>query len=292
MMTPSPQWFLLAGIILSFFLSQNDLVQKKAKLWGTKLLQFSVILLGASLNFNSVLKQGAEGALVTCLSISMIFILGFLGQKILHLDKSLSTLITMGTAICGGSAIGALAPVIAADSVIITISISIVFILNAVSVFIFPALGEFLQLSQEQFGLLAALAIHDTSSVVAASSIYGNQALEVATTVKLTRALWIIPITLIYSFYQSRSGKRNLYLPWFILGFLALSLAFTFLDFLQPLKTPFHIISKWGFALTLFFIGITFNFGKFKKIGLRPFFFGLGLWLIVIGASLLYITLK
>lgn len=288
----SPQWFLLTGIILSFFWSNNDVIQKKAKLWGTKLLQLSVILLGASLNFNSVLKQGAEGVFITFISISFVFLLGFLGRKLFNIEKTLGLLITMGTAICGGSAIAALAPVIAADSMIITVSISIVFFLNAISVFLFPLLGDFFGLTQEQFGLLSALAIHDTSSVVAASAIYGNKALEVATTVKLTRALWIIPITLFFSFYKNRVNKKNLYLPWFILGFLVLSLAFTFIDFLNPLKTPLLFTSKLGFSLTLFLIGVTFNFEKFRKIGPKPFFFGFLLWILVIIASMVLITWK
>lgn len=288
----SPQWFLLTGIILSFFWSNNDVIQKKAKLWGTKLLQLSVILLGASLNFNSVLKQGAEGVFITFISIAFVFLLGFLGRKLFNIEKTLGLLITMGTAICGGSAIAALAPVIAADSMIITVSISIVFFLNAISVFLFPLLGDFFGLTQEQFGLLSALAIHDTSSVVAASTIYGNKALEVATTVKLTRALWIIPITLFFSFYKNRVNKKNLYLPWFILGFLVLSLAFTFIDILHPLKAPFLFTSKLGFSLTLFLIGVTFNFEKFRKIGPKPFFFGFLLWILVIIASTVLITWK
>ncbi|MCM2349275.1 MAG: putative sulfate exporter family transporter [Bacteriovoracaceae bacterium] len=286
----SPQWFLLTGIILSFFWSKNDIVQKRAKLWGTKLLQLSVILLGASLNFNSVLKQGAEGVLITFISIVFVFFLGFLGRKLFNIEDTLGLLITMGTAICGGSAIAALAPVIAADSMIITVSISIVFFLNAMAVFLFPILGDFFGLTQEQFGLLSALAIHDTSSVVAASAIYGNKALEVATTVKLTRALWIIPITLFFSFYKNRLNKKNLYLPWFILGFLVLSLVFTFIDFLHPLKGPLLFTSKLGFSLTLFLIGVTFNFEKLRKIGPKPFFFGFLLWVLVIVASMILIT--
>lgn len=289
MIAISPQWALATGILLSFFILKYEKLQVNIKAWGGKLLQFSVILLGASLNFHSVLKQGASGVLVTFISISGVFLLGYLGQRLLNLEKNQSILITMGTAICGGSAIAALAPVIAADSLAITISIGIVFLLNALSVFIFPPLGEMLALSQQDFGLWAALAIHDTSSVVAASSLYGQQALEVATTVKLTRALWIIPITLIFSFYSAKGSKKKISIPWFIFGFLIMSLAFTFIDQLNTLKPHFLTISKLGFSLTLFCIGLSFDLNKIKKVGLKPFLFGTCLWIIVASLSLIYV---
>lgn len=283
----SPQWMLLFGVALSFVFQDNK-IQLKAKLLGSKLLQLSVILLGASLNFNSVLKQGADGITTTFFSILFVFILGYFGRKILKIDYVQGLLITMGTAICGGSAIGALAPVINADSMAITISIGVVFLLNAISVFIFPFMGELLTLSQEQFGLWAALAIHDTSSVVAASSIYGAKALEVATTVKLTRALWIIPITLFFSF-RVKSSHRKISFPWFILGFIVLSLIFTFTDAPLSLKTMITTSAKLGFSMTLFLIGLTFDLKKMKQVGARPFLFGISLWLIVSITSLFLI---
>lgn len=287
----SPQWALTLGILLSFFILKHEKIQISVKAWGAKSLQFSVILLGASLNFHSVLKQGASGVLVTFISISSVFLLGFLGQKLLNLEKTQSILITMGTAICGGSAIAALAPVIAADSVAITISIGIVFLLNALSVFIFPPLGHVLALSQQDFGLWAALAIHDTSSVVAASSLYGLQALEVATTVKLTRALWIIPITLLFSLYPTQGSRKKITIPWFIFGFLLMSLAFTFIDSLEGLKPHFLTVSKLGFSLTLFCIGLSFDLNKIKKVGMKPFLFGTCLWIIVATLSLVYVKM-
>ena len=286
----NPQWALTFGIILSFFL-KNENLQIKVKSWGSRSLQLSVILLGASLNFHSILKQGASGVMITFLSISAVFVLGYVGQKLLKLDTNQSILITMGTAICGGSAIAALAPVIAADGLAITISVGIVFLLNALSIFIFPPLGEMLALSQHDFGLWAALAIHDTSSVVAASSLFGQAALEVATTVKLTRALWIIPITILFSFYSSHRTARKIAIPWFIFGFLAVSLAFTFLDQLENFKPIFLTLSKLGFSLTLFCIGISFDFNKIKKVGMKPFLFGVVLWIIVASFSLAYVKL-
>ncbi len=282
----SPQWTLLAGIILALALPQNKTREEKSKRWSSKLLQVSVILLGASLNFNSVLKQGATGAGLTLASILFVFVLGFLGVKWMRIKKDQGTLITMGTAICGGSAIGALAPVIAADGLAIAVSMGVVFLLNAIAVFIFPFFGETFALTQEQFGLWSALAIHDTSSVVAASSIYGSKALEVATTVKLTRALWIVPITLFFSVYSRKGGNARVKLPWFILGFLALSLVFTFFDLPRELQETLSKISKAGFAITLFLIGLTFSVNKIKQVGSKPLIFGVALWIIVSFASL------
>mgnify|MGYP003574900184 CR=1 FL=1 len=286
----SPQWMLLLGMVLSIFLSDHQQIQNIAKTWSSKLLQLSVILLGTALNFHHVLKQGAEGVLVTMISIGGVFLLGYLGIKILKLDKIQGILITMGTAICGGSAIGALAPALSASSMAITISIGIVFLLNSLSVFLFPPIGHWLQLTQEQFGLWSALAIHDTSAVVASSSIYGKEALQVATTIKLTRALWIIPITFLFSLKNS-GGNKKISIPWFILGFLAVSLIFTFTDTLNSLKEPLLYLSKQGFALTLFLIGLSFNIRKLKEVGLRPFIFGTVLWIIVSIASLVFVRM-
>jgi uncharacterized integral membrane protein (TIGR00698 family) len=284
----APQWALTAGIVVSFYFSNKSKIQTTAKIWGTKTLQLSVILLGSSLNFRSVLREGATGSLITLVSLITVFGLGLLGIKALKLDKKLGLLITMGTAICGGSAIAALAPVIAADSVIITISIAIIFLLNALAVFIFPFLGTTLNLSQADFGLWAALAIHDTSSVVAASSVYGQEAMSIATTVKLTRALWIIPITALFAIVYKRRDKKIPF-PWFVMGFLTMSLFFTFTESLNKYKYIFLFLSKSGFSLTLFLIGLTFDFKKMKDIGLRPLLFAVGLWFIISLLSLIYI---
>lgn len=286
----SPQWTLLTGIVLSFFL-QGHKLQLMAKRWSTHLLQLSVILLGASLNFHAVIDQGGDGALVTFLSILGVFIIGHFGSNLLRVNKEQGLLITIGTAICGGSAIGALSPVIKAESMAITVSIAVVFLLNALAVFIFPFLGHYFHLSQDQFGLWSALAIHDTSSVVAASAIYGNKSLEIATTVKLIRALWIIPTTLFFSFYMKGSDKKKITIPWFVLGFMAVSLLFTFGDIPGNYKTIVTDIAKTGFAITLFLIGATFDFKKIKSIGIRPLLLGIGLWIIVSSVSLILIKM-
>jgi uncharacterized integral membrane protein (TIGR00698 family) len=286
----SPQWTLLLGLFLSLFIQGHDL-QTMAKKGSAKLLQLSVILLGASLNFHAVIDQGSEGAFITFFSILFVFFLGFLGRKLFKVEKDQGLLITMGTAICGGSAIGALSPVIKADTMAITVSIAVVFLLNALAVFIFPFLGHLFDLSQGQFGLWSALAIHDTSSVVAASSIYGERALEVATTVKLIRALWIIPVTLFFSFTTRGATKGKISIPWFVLGFLLVSLLFTFVHIPGEYKMTVTSLAKNGFALTLFLIGLTFDFKKIRELGFGPLMLGVSLWVVVSVTSLTLIKL-
>jgi uncharacterized integral membrane protein (TIGR00698 family) len=278
------------GIAVASFFPLRIEWQKNAKLWSGKLLQWSVVLLGASLNFHEVIKLGAEGLGVTAVSITLVFVLGWLGIKFFNIENKLGWLLTMGTAICGGSAIGALAPVIAADATAIGVSIGIVFMLNALAVYLFPFLGELFQLTQEQFGLWAALAIHDTSSVVAAGSIYGEKALEVATTVKLTRALWIIPITLVAGLIV-KSNNRRFAIPWFIVAFLLVSVLFTFVEMPTSVQSVTVQVCKLGFTLTMFLIGLTCNLQLLKTVGVRPLVFGLVMWISVSAASLAWIKL-
>lgn len=286
----SPQWALFTGLVLSLFIQGHDL-QTWAKRGSSYLLQFSVILLGASLNFHAVIDQGSAGVLITFFSILFVFSLGLLGRKLLKVNKEQGLLITMGTAICGGSAIGALSPVIKADTMAITVSIAVVFLLNALAIFIFPFLGHLFELSQDQFGLWAALAIHDTSSVVAASSLYGERALEIATTVKLIRALWIIPVTLFFSFTVRGAQKGKISVPWFVLGFLLVSLLFTFAEIPGVYKANVTEIAKSGFALTLFLIGLTFDYKKIREVGMGPLLLGISLWVVVSSVSLVLIKL-
>lgn len=281
-------WALFLGIFVSFFLKNESRIPQIAKKWSSHFLQISVVLLGSSLSFHHVLKEGSTGVFITAVGLFLIFLLGFFGIKIFKVEEKLGTLLTMGTAICGGSAIAALAPVIGAETLTITISVTIVFLFNTVSLFIFPFLGDFFELSQQAFGTWAALAIHDTSSVIGASTLYGKEALEVATTIKLTRALWIIPITFLFSFKLKKESHSS-YLPWFVGGFLLMSLLFTFLTPLHQIKDLFVFISKNGFALTLFLIGLTFNVKKMKNIGFRPFLFAISLWLLTVVISFFYV---
>lgn len=282
-----PQWTLLAGIILSQILPHNPRLLKNYRKLSSVILKFSVILLGASLNFHTVIKQGASGVLISFLSISLALMIGFIGFKVFKIEKDQGFLISIGTAICGGSAIGALAPVIRAKSVSIAVSMGVVFLFNALAVFIFPPIGHWVNLSQEQFGTWAALAIHDTSSVVAASSLYGDIALRVGTSIKLTRALWILPLIIVFGYRTRKEGKSKASSPpWFIGGFLLLSLLFTFIDVEPSLKGFVSSIAKLGFSATLFFIGLTFNRKMLKEVGLKPFTYGLSIWVIIALISL------
>ncbi len=277
------------GILLSPLAGRNSTLSSAVKAAIPYLLQVSIVFQGASLDFNKVMSVGVNGFVITFLSLLAIFILGHIGAKFLKLEREQSLLITMGTAICGGSAIAALAPVIAASAGAIAIAMGLVFLLNIFAIFSFPFIGHYFELSQADFGLWAALSIHDTSSVTAAAAAYGTEALSVATTVKLTRALWIIPVTFFFS-YLKKESKKAMKVPWFILGFIIASILFTYSEFLKPYSSWFGMISKFGFTLTLFLIGLNFDLPTMKKIALRPLIFGLSLWLIVSIASLIFIT--
>lgn len=286
----SPQWWLLAGLVLSWPLRHQKTLPAQAKLWSARLLQTSVVLLGASLPFASVLKQSATGIGITALGLVLIFALGALLNRFFKLAPDLATLLTMGTAICGGSAIGALAPVIGASALAIALSMSVVFLLNAVAVYLFPLIGHALELSPEQFGTWAALAIHDTSSVVAAASSFGEASLPTATTLKLTRALWILPVTLCFALAQKKT-QRGVKLPWFIGGFLLMSFLCSTFPLLEQWRPQILVVCKLGFALTMFLIGLTLNWTQVRVIGARPLVFGVLLWVLVSGAALAFVCL-
>lgn len=287
----SAQWWLLAGLLLSWPLRGHAALQLIARTWSPRILQASVVLLGASLPFSAVLAQSAQGLVLTAASLLMIFCAGHLLNRALRLPVDVATLLTMGTAICGGSAIGALAPVIGASSVAIALSMSVVFLLNALAVYLFPLLGHALELSPAQFGTWAALAIHDTSSVVAAASVYGEAALETASTLKLTRALWIIPVTLAFAVSRNAS-QRKVKLPWFIAGFLLMSFLCSTFPVLDQLKPQILLVCKLGFAVTMFLIGLTLNWTNVRAVGVKPLVFGVALWLLVSGGSLGYLMMS
>lgn len=282
----APQWSILLGVTLALFIKFDEHTTKKSKEWSGKILQWSIVLLGSALNFNVVIKEGIEGAFVTFISISTVLLVGEILARILKVESPLSILISVGTAICGGSAIGAVAPVIKADSYSMAISLGLVFLLNALSVFVFPPLGHFFSMTQHQFGTWSALAIHDTSSVVAASQLYGEEALKIGTTLKLTRALWILPLSVILSSVKKSEGKFTI--PWFIFLFIANSLLFTFVHQLEFLIPSLSVISKTGFSLTLFLIGLALNKEQLKKLKVRPVIFAITLWLITLSGSLYY----
>lgn len=282
-----PHWSILSGVLFSLLLAKPDVIKKHGKSWSSKLLQLSIILLGAGLNFNSVLKEGFSGIILTFFSILLVFIFGHFLALFFKVPSPLSTLISAGTSICGGSAISAISPILKADALTMATALGIVFILNALAVFLFPPIAHSFEFSQLQFGTWAALAIHDTSSVVAASQIYGEEALKVGTTLKLTRALWIIPLSLIFSYLKKSDNKVKI--PWFVLAFLLVSLVFTFNSNFHFLIPYFTKTSKIGLSLTLFLIGLSLDKNQIRQIGLRPVLFGVSLWVVTMLGSFMYV---
>ena len=249
-----------------------------------KLLQYSIIGLGFGINLNTAIEAGSQGFLFTVSTIALVMIFGLLLAKILKIDKTIAQLISAGTAICGGSAIAAVAPILKANSKQTSVALGIVFVLNAVALFIFPEIGHFFNLSQNQFGIWSAIAIHDTSSVVGAASKYGNEALQIATTVKLARALWIIPLAFLISIFTKSEGKIKI--PYFIGFFVLAILAGTYLPFLQNFNTVISEISRDTLKVALFLIGAGLSLQNLKNIGIKPLLLGIILWIFISSISL------
>lgn len=260
-----------------------------AKSWTKYLLQISIVGLGFGMNFTKVVEAGKDGFTFTLLSLSAAMGLGYLLGRWLKVDKIISYLISVGTAICGGSAIAAVSQVVKADEKEISVSIGTVFILNAIALIIFPPIGHWVGLSQHQFGIWAAIAIHDTSSVVGASAVYGNEALMIGTTIKLARALWIVPMALLTSLVFKRESSASAF-PWFILFFVVASLANTYLNIPTEVTSPILHVAKTGFALTLFLIGSGISIDKLKAVGARPLLQGVLLWVVILVASLVMVS--
>jgi uncharacterized integral membrane protein (TIGR00698 family) len=261
------------------------------------LLQVSVVGLGFGMDAASALRAGKEGFLFAVASIAGTLGFGLLLGRIFRIEKKTSVLISGGTAICGGSAIAALSPVIRADERQVSVAMGTIFILNSAALFLFPVIGHFLHLSQTQFGLWSAVAIHDTSSVVGAAGRYGPEALQIATTVKLARALWIIPISLLTAFFfrKGSAGGRNgeasgsnmpgaahakIKIPYFIGLFVLVILLNTWL----PMPVLSHTVvraSHAGLTLTLFLIGAGLSMQVLKSTGVKPLLQGIILWALI-----------
>lgn len=279
----SPAIALFMGIVLAFALGNP--FQKLTRRISSRLLKYCVVGLGFSMNLHESLAAGKEGMLLTIVSVSLVMIAGVALGKWLKVGRKESYLIASGTAICGGSAIAAVAPVIDAEESDTSLSLAVIFILNAIALFIFPPLGRLLDLSQEQFGVWSAIAIHDTSSVVGASAAYGEQALQVATTVKLTRALWIIPLSLLSAVIFKSSGKR-VKVPYFILLFIVAMVINTYV----ALPTWFSLVvskaSHAGLNATLFLIGAGLTPSVIRSAGARPLIQAVILWLLISAIAL------
>lgn len=272
------------------------------KTMSKKLLQYSVIGLGFGMTLQSAVASGSEGMLITIVSVFGTLAIGTLiGRKLLGVDWQTSYLISSGTAICGGSAIAAVGPVIKAKAESMSVALGVVFILNAIALFIFPPIGHALDMTQQQFGTWAAIAIHDTSSVVGAGGAYGDEAQAVATTVKLTRALWIVVVALVTPFFirKKLAGAEGKAAPWyksvptFILWFIVAILLNTFVlsrfEWGVALGGGISRLAKHLITLSLFFIGAGLTRETLKAVGLKPLVQGVLLWLVISCASLAYI---
>jgi len=284
---------LAAGLALA--LTLGDPFPERAGKSTRYLLQFSLVLLGFGMNLGTVYETGKDGLLLTVITVAGTLLLGFLIGRGLGMRSKTSTLVSSGTAICGGSAIAAVGPSIDAEADDMSVALGTVFILNAAALFLFPWLGTQLGLTQQQFGLWAAIAIHDTSSVVGAAAAFGAEALSTATTVKLTRALWIIPVALFFAAVYSlknAGGKRKITIPWFILFFV---IAATLRTYAPPAVFPSVFdallnLAKAGMIVTLFLIGASLSREMLARVGLRPLFLGIILWIVISGVSLWAVT--
>jgi uncharacterized integral membrane protein (TIGR00698 family) len=283
----TPPIALFLGLIIAQFVGHP--YQQHNKKITTLLLQYSIIGLGFGMNLQKALLAGSEGFIFTVVSIFGTLLLGTGIGYWLRIDKKTSHLISSGTAICGGSAIAAVGPVINAEEQQMSVSLGIVFILNAIALFVFPYIGHILELTQHQFGIWAAIAIHDTSSVVGAASAYGAEALETATTVKLARALWIIPLALGTAVFF-KNGKQKIKIPYFIGGFILAMAINTYVPATHFIAPTVVAIAKKGMTVTLFLIGAGLSKKAIKSVGIKPFIQGVVLWVVISVAALWAIT--
>ncbi len=239
------------------------------------------------MNIAEAAQTGKEGFVLTICSITIVLVVGTLVGRWMGINRTVTHLVSSGTAICGGSAIAAVAPAINAKKDEISVSLGIIFLLNSIALIIFPIMGHYFDLTQHQFGLWSAIAIHDTSSVVGAASAYGEEALKIATTVKLTRALWIIPISIL-SIFMFRSGSKKISIPWFIFLFVGAMFLNSYLE-IEPVASAIYSLSKTMLTVTLFFIGAALSLSSLRSTGLKPVALGVILWIVISVLSLLAI---
>jgi uncharacterized integral membrane protein (TIGR00698 family) len=281
----SPPIALLGGLIYGFTLTHPYHIQSKRL--AKFLLQASVVALGFGMNFHEIIRAGRSGFLYTAVSITVAMLLGLGLGYFIRVEQKSAFLISAGTAICGGSAIAAVGPIAEANDEEMAVALGTVFILNSIALFIFPVVGFALRMSQEQFGLWSALAIHDTSSVVGAAARYGSSALAIATTIKLARALWIVPLSLATA--VALKSKARIQWPWFILWFCLAALLNTLLPAFGSTFGVLNHLGKIGLTMTLFLIGTGLNKNTLKNVGIRPLLQGLTLWIVVGSGTLVLI---
>lgn len=277
---------LLLGLFFAILVG-NPFENKVSK-YISKLLQISIVGLGFGLHLDEALQVGQSGFLLTVGSIFSVLILGYFLGQLLNIERPLSYLISAGTAICGGSAIAAVSPIIKANTKQISLALAIVFSLNSVALFVYPSIGHWLMMSQQDFGMWCAIGIHDTSSVVGAASKYGDEALKTATTVKLARALWIIPVSILTMFiFKTKDSKIKI--PWFIGFFIIAILLSTYFPIFEVVSPTITEISKLGLNLTLFLIGSTLSLEALRSISIKPLFLAIFLWIFISIGSLILI---
>jgi uncharacterized integral membrane protein (TIGR00698 family) len=284
----SPPVALLGGLIYGFAFAHPFHVESKRL--AKFLLQASVVALGFGMNLHQVLQAGRSGFLYTAVSITAVMLTGLAFGYLLHVGKTSAFLISAGTAICGGSAIAAVGPIADASEEEMAVSLGAVFILNSIALFIFPLIGYAFHMTQAQFGLWSALAIHDTSSVVGATAKYGATALAIGTTIKLARALWIVPLSVVTAI--TLKSKARIQWPWFILFFCLAALLNTLLPALNTTFGVMNHLGKIGLTVTLFLIGTGLNKETLKRVGARPLLQGLALWILVGSITLALILLR
>ena len=289
----SPPLALASGLLLALIVG-NPWPDATSVL-GSRLLQVAIVGLGLGIPLDSLIRAGSTGVALTVVLIAAVFAVGMQLGRWMGVERDLSMLVTAGTSICGGSAVAALGPAIGASREAMSVALATVFVLNAVALYVFPAIGHLLHLSQHQFGIWAALAIHDTSSVVGAAAGYGPLALEEATILKLARALWILPLVLLVPRILRRSAvseARSIPLPWFI-GFFVLAAvarAFATGEAVAWFDAGARV-GRTALVFTLFLIGANLTRAQLRAVGMRPFFHGLVLWIVVGSATLAGVVL-
>ena len=279
---------LFCGILLAFLKIERPFEFKK---YSSPLLQYSVVLMGFGMNLQQVIEVSSKGIVLTACSVLLVFLFGVLLGRLLKVDRNTAMLISSGTAICGGSAIAAVSPIIKAKDNQISFALTVVFVLNALALFIFPPIGRALNMGEVDFGYWSAIAIHDTSSVVGAGAAYGPDALQTAVTVKLARTLWIIPLSFLVLFINRKhdSNKGKVKIPWFILYFVVAILIAFLLPQFSELYTNLAFLGRRGMVVALFMIGCGFSFEDLKKAGWRSFVLGVLLWMVIAVSSFCYL---
>lgn len=279
---------LLCGLVYAFIFENP--YPKFNKKCSKYLLQVAVVCLGFNMNLQESLKSGADGMMFTVVSVIGVMVMGVMFGYWMHINRKTAYLISSGTAICGGSAIAAVGPVLKADTDEMAVALGVIFILNSIALFVFPPLGHMLDMSQTQFGTWAAIAIHDTSSVVGAGEVYGEQALQTATLIKLTRALWIIPLAFATMFiFRDKTGKVSI--PWFIFLFVLAMVINTYVQLPQVFVDVMVWIARRGMVVTLFMIGASLTIKMMKSVGVKPLLLAVLLW-VVISVSSLFVVLN